>query len=311
MIFEINDYDDFLESADEVGGNSRDITVDQTECQLAKMIVALESAEEMYDLNLREAELKCYAESGTDDDFMTFVEAAGADLAQKTDSLIKRIWAKVVQFFTQLKDKILGKAGKDLEKEDKVQCPKPVAFVIKKFNSLWGGVKSAIASAKGKLSENPNWKKLVAALMAAVAVIGSVVVIKQRKFEKKFVSDQVVSELRAMPNKGTMAGSDLTTLTGKEFNDAYYKMNDAIGYVQKYSHQVYKRIDAEFKWNGNDGGIKGVMKEAKKGAKARVNVDAETDKAKCLSTLGSLLKPIASKFASIRSQKSKTAAAEA
>lgn len=289
MFFEMNEYDDFLESADEVGGDSRDVSLERTECQMAKMVVALESAEEMYDLNLREAELKVYAESGTDEDFMTYCEAAKTDLDQKTDNIVKKLWGKVVQFFQMLKEKFFGGKGKNMEKDDRIQCPKPLAFVIKKINPMWSSVKSALASGKNKLSENGNWKKLCAALGAVTAVSGGVFLYtkKYRDFGKQVAENMKAKAGAGTPDQGKMV--DLKAyeeITGVEFNKAYITFEEIDSFCLKHSKKMYDGMNKTMDAMG-------------------------ADTAKEMSALGSLIKPIVSKMNGLRLKKEKAAVATA
>ena len=286
MFYEIGEYDGFFESADEIDGVSRDVALEKTECQIAKMVVALESAEEMYELNLREAELKCYAESGTDEDFMTYCEAAKTDLDQKTDNIIKKLWGKVVQFFQTLKEKFFSGKGKNMEKEDRIKCPKPLAFVIKKISPMWSSVKSVLASGKNKLSENGNWKKLCAALAAATAVGGGTYLYtkKYRDFGK-----QVADNMKAKAGAGTPDQGKLVDLkayeeiTGVEFNKAYITFEEIDSFCLKHCKKMYDGVNKTMDAMG-------------------------ADSAKEISAFGSLVKPIISIMNGLRMKKGKASA---
>ena len=303
MFFEMNEYDEYLESADELGEISRDVSLERAECQMAKMVVALESAEEMYDLNLREAELKVYAESGTDSDLMAYCEAAQADLDSKTGGILMKLWKKVAEFFTMLKEKLLGKKGKALTKEDKVSMPKPVAFALKKVKSLWSGVKSTIASGKKKLSENNNWKKLVAVLIGAATVTGGGMILhnvigKKKKSDitepyDKFVKDiEAGMRAKAEANGGRVDLADYESMSGVEFEQYSIMVDEITGFISKYGEKMYKGYSAQ----------SGV---------SSVPTDVSSENAKELSRLGSLIKPIVNAITSIHLKKAKAAAAGA
>lgn len=205
MDFYMDDFD-FMESGDDM--DLRDVSLEREELQMAKMVVALESAEDMYELSLREAELKCYAESGSDDDFMSYCEAAGKDLEQKTDGIIKKLWQKVVSFFEKLKEKFFGKDAGDLPDDAKVHMPKIVAAFLNKLGGLWSGVKGLIANSKQKLSESSKWQKFMALTISAVAAIGGTAFVVTRvKKGKAGKAGEQAAEGSSAKGDATMSGA--------------------------------------------------------------------------------------------------------
>ena len=213
-------YEDFMESGMDYS-NPSDLALARDQVQMQKLVLALESAESMHEIALREAELKCYAESGSDDDFIGYVEAANNDLEQKTDNIIKRLWQKVADFFTKLKEKIVGKDDDvNLPDDSEVHMPRVVANFLEKLAGLWAQVKAAIANAKKKLSENPAWQKFILLMATAVAAIGTSAFILVTKVDKakidikdKFSKDDVV-------------------MSGKKFNGVRSLLNNMSDHVK-------------------------------------------------------------------------------
>lgn len=213
-------YEDFMESGVDYT-NPSEIALARDQVQMQKMIIALESAEALHEISLREAELKCYAESGSDDDFISYVEAANNDLEQKTDNIIKRLWQKVADFFTKLKEKIVGKDDDvQLPDDSEVHMPRVVANFLDKLAGLWAQVKAAIANAKKKLSENPAWQKFILLMATALAAIGTTAFVLVTK------TDKLKIDIKEKFSKDDVA------MSGKKFNGVRGLLNNMADHVK-------------------------------------------------------------------------------
>ena len=212
-------YEDFMESGVDYTDSS-ELALARDQVQMQKMVVALESAEAMHEISLREAELKCYAESGSDEDFIGYVEAANNNLEQKTDNIIKRLWKKVEDFFTKLKEKIFGTNDVNLPDDSEVHMPRVVANFLDKLAGLWSQVKAAIANAKKKLSENPAWQKFILLMATAVAAIATSAFILVTK------TDKLKLDIKEKFSK------DDTAMSGKKFNGIRSLLNNMTDHVK-------------------------------------------------------------------------------
>lgn len=223
MDFYMNEYDDFMESGND-SNEARDISLEMEELQMAKLVIGLEATEEMYELNLRAAELQCYSESGSDSDFMAYVEAADKDLDKKAENMIKRLWQKVVTFFENLKEKFFGGKEEDLPDDSQVHMPKVVANFLNKLASLWSAVKTAIANGRQKLSENPKWQKFMLLMATALAALGTTAFVVTTNLDK------MKSDFnKAMKEK---FGSDDTTMSGRMFNSVRKTVEGMVDFVK-------------------------------------------------------------------------------
>ena len=273
MHFYMNDYDDFMESGSD-STEARDVSLEMEELQMAKLVIGLESAEEMYELNLRAAELQCYAESGSDSDFMSYVEAADKDLDKKAENIIKKLWQKVVSFFEGLKEKFFGGKEEDLPDDAVVHMPKVVANFLSKLASLWAAVKGAIANGRQKLSENPKWQKFMLMMATALAALGTTAFVVTTKLDK--MSSDFQKAVKAK------FGSDETTMGGRMFNSVRKTIEGMVDFVKGIGK---KNVNSE---------------------------SADADAAKEMSTLGSHLNKLLTKVrAPFQQFKRKKAAAEA
>ena len=212
-------YEDFMESGVDYTDPS-EIALARDQVQMQKMVVALESAEAMHEISLREAELKCYAESGSDEDFIGYVEAANNSLEQKTDNIIKKLWKKVEDFFTKLKEKIFGTNDVNLPDDSEVHMPRVVANFLEKLSGLWAQAKAAIANAKKKLSENPVWQKFILLMATAVAAIATSAFILVTK------TDKLKLDIKEKFSK------DDTAMSGKKFNVIRSLLNNMTDHVK-------------------------------------------------------------------------------
>ena len=212
-------YEDFMESGVDYTDSS-ELALARDQVQMQKMIVALESAEAMHEISLREAELRCYVESGSDEDFIGYVEAANNNLEQKTDNIIKKLWKKVEDFFTKLKEKIFGTNDVNLPDDSEVHMPRVVANFLDKLAGLWAQAKAAIANVKKKLSENPVWQKFILLMATAVAAIATGAFILVTKMDK------LKLDVKEKFSK------DDTVMSGKKFNGVRSLLNNMADHVK-------------------------------------------------------------------------------
>lgn len=76
--------------------------------EMQKSLLALEYADRLYDIKLRQAELKVLNESGTFEDLDALYEAAGKENSERKDGIIKTIWNKISKFISDIKTAIVN-----------------------------------------------------------------------------------------------------------------------------------------------------------------------------------------------------------
>lgn len=256
----------FLDFHDE-----RDVMLEAAELAFNKALLRYEMLDRLQNLQIREAELQCYAESADTDTYLSYMEAATEQVSGKKQSALLKLWERVKQLFQTLIAKFFGKnKGKDLPKDEKFAVPKPFAAFIKKAKVLVAGAKSAIMNTKKKLSENPKWKALVIAI-AAVTAFGVLTIRhinKMKRVEK--MGDHFHNESMAMDvansvldeankrarSKGIdedrggltyyMKNKDITYISGIELNEGYSSLSDFFKMCVNHSDDVMKHYSKQF-----------------------------------------------------------------
>ena len=166
-MFSYDLYDDVTaeESAEIVALESAEISLDRA-------VMAYDVIMESRDLQLREAELKCFAESGDVNKLIDFYEAAEENTEEKKKGLVATIWDKIVAFI----NKILGRETKKKE-DEKYQVssnlPKAVQAVVNAAKAVIEFLTNPIKAVWTKGAE--TWKKLVG-IMEGVAITAVVIV---------------------------------------------------------------------------------------------------------------------------------------
>lgn len=245
----------------------RDVKLEAAELALEKAHLAYDTINRLSDLRTHEVELQCFAESADTDTYLSYMEAAEAQISEKKESALKKLWEKIKALFRALKEKFFGKnKGKDLPKNDVVYVKKPFGIFLKKIKSMAGSIITAIKNTKKKLSEQPAWKKFLV-LLGAVAVAGGYKIIRARKNGRYYEEeiDELTSERHAIRNsditashagsiieshamsqldpgekveKVFMRNEDFMRLTGAEFNEGYTSIDRIFNICMNMSDEL-------------------------------------------------------------------------
>lgn len=112
--------------------------------EIQKSILALEYADRLYDIKLKQAELKVLNESGTFEDLDTLYEAAGQENSERKEGILKTIWNKLLKFLTDIRTSI-----GNLFTKDKMKALETAdgSSQIKDPNKILSTIKNAVTSA--------------------------------------------------------------------------------------------------------------------------------------------------------------------
>ena len=175
------------------------VALESAEIALDRAVMAYDVIMESRDLQLREAELKCFAESGDVNKLIDFYEAAEENTEEKKKGIIATIWDKIMSFI----DKILGRSKKKKDEETYVgssNLPKAVQAVVNAAKAVTEFLTNPIKAVFTKGAE--LWKKLVGVLevitITAVVVVGGKAAFKaiKNKAGKGGSSDETVTEYK-------------------------------------------------------------------------------------------------------------------
>lgn len=155
------------------------VALESAEIALDRAILAYDVIMESRELQLREAELKCFEESGDVNVLMDYYEAADEQTEEKKKGIISTIWDKIVTFI----NKILGR---DVKKNDEEEYA--VSSNLKKAFEAFKNAANAVLEfltnpIKAIFTKGADlWKKLVgiveAITIGAVVFVGGKAVIK-------------------------------------------------------------------------------------------------------------------------------------
>ena len=177
------------------------VALESAEISLDRSLLALDAIMESEELKIREAELKCFEESGDVLSLMDYYEDAKEGTAEKKKGIIATIWDKIINFI----NKILGRDDKkdeksqyavDAETKTKIQKLGDAVKAVTEF--LTNPIKSLFT--KGV----DLWKKLLGAV--ELITLGTVVIVGGKAIVKKVVN-----------GKETEAKAE--TMTGAEINE--------------------------------------------------------------------------------------------
>lgn len=256
----------------EYGDYGRDPIFESLEIQAEKLILAFEAGEKMQELRMREIELQCFTESASDESFMAFVEAEDEKNAEKKDGLVKRIWDKVVELFTRIKEKFFGGSkGKDLPKNATVKVTKGYKTFFSALKSHWGSIKSKLIAKKTELMTDPKWSKVIALLTGLVAGAVTIYVGKsaisaaEEHIKDTMVANDATEALvsrRLEKNKkentelwkaNEISKEDLYEITGIQFNTDYVTLEKVAGFCQMYASDIRKKGQVGYVYGEKNG----------------------------------------------------------
>lgn len=203
------------------------VALESAEIALDRAVMAYDVIMESRDLQLREAELKCFAESGDVNKLIDFYEAAEENTEEKKKGLVATIWDKIVAFI----NKILGKEVKKNEEETYVvssNMPKAIQALKNAVNAVSEFITNPIKAIFTKGAE--TWKKLVGILegiaITAVVIVGGKAAFKAIKGKTSGSTGETVVEM-----KGSEINKEVKGIKAllKKMNDALGKNKDNIG----------------------------------------------------------------------------------
>lgn len=146
------------------------LLVESADIAAARAILAYDAYQKMDELNMREAELTCLYETGDVQELDAYFSEARADASTgKEKNILQRLWKAVKELFQKIKTAMFGRREKKTGSKEKVRVPKIFAHIVKFFSGAWNRVKSLVLAGKKRLSEDGNWKKLLAVLGVAAA----------------------------------------------------------------------------------------------------------------------------------------------
>ena len=203
------------------------VALESAEISLDRSLLALDAIMESEELKIREAELKCFEESGDVLSLMDYYEDAKEGTAEKKKGVIATIWDKIISFI----NKILGRDDKkdeksqyavDAETKTKIQKLGDAVKAVTEF--LTNPIKSLFT--KGV----DLWKKLLGAV--ELITLGTVVIVGGKAIAKKVVN-----------GKETETAAE--TMSGAE-------VNEKIGFLRKLMNMVKKPTESNKDKIGKD-----------------------------------------------------------
>ena len=155
------------------------VALESAEIALDRAVMAYDVIMESQELQLREAELKCFEEAGDVNTLIDYYEAAEENTDEKKKGILKTIWDKIVAFI----NKILGRTPNKNNEEE--------YYVDNKLKKKFEAFKNALSSViqfvtnpiKSIFTKGVSlWKKLIGVLEAitigTVAIVGGKAIIK-------------------------------------------------------------------------------------------------------------------------------------
>lgn len=251
------------------------VALESAEISLDRSLLALDAIMESEELKIREAELKCFEESGDVLSLMDYYEDAKEGTAEKKKGVIATIWDKIISFI----NKILGRDDKKDEKSQYGVDPETKTKIQKLGDAVKAVTEFLTNPIKAVFTKGVAlWKKLLGVI--ELITIGTVVIVGGKAIVKKVVN-----------GKETETAAE--TMSGAE-------VNEKIGFLRKLMNMVKKPTESNKENMGKDIGesnegivskiVSGIIKNIKDlieklrnapkvaGEKVKAAVDKVTDK---------------------------------
>ena len=251
------------------------VALESAEISLDRSLLALDAIMESEELKIREAELKCFEESGDVLTLMDYYEDAKEGTAEKKKGIIATIWDKIISFI----NKILGRDDKKDEKSQYAVDAETKTKIQKLGDAVKAVTEFLTNPIKAIFTKGVDlWKKLLGAV--ELITLGTVVIVGGKAIAKKVVN-----------GKETEAKAE--TMTGTE-------INEQVGFLRKLINMVKKPTESNKDKIGKDIGesnegivskiVSGIIKNIKDlieklrnapkvaGEKVKAAVDKVTDK---------------------------------
>ena len=240
----------------EYGNYERDPIFESLEIQAEKLILGLEAAEQMHELRMREIELQCFSESASDEDFIAYVEAEDQKDSGNKEGLIKRLWNKVVEIFTRIKEKFFGPSSKNkqLPADAQVGVSNPFKKFFNLLRSSWGSIKTSISKMVAGSCKSVDGKLDVLMVAANALIIGGAIgtIYNGAKYVKimnervqhaqnyaKDVAEDIVAQKKAKnPDAKHISKQEFLKETGVEINKDFMMLSDVAEFCRKNSKLI-------------------------------------------------------------------------
>lgn len=190
------------------------VAVESAEIALDRSLLALDVIMESQELQIREAELKCFEESGDALNLMDYYEDAKENTEEKKKGILATIWDKIVEFFR----KITGKSEK-LDENSQYATDSAIKQKVKKIgegvNAVLAFITHPIRTVFTKGIE--TWKKIVSAIELITVGVATFAMGKWviKKITKKSADDAGTETTTAAETmNGAEANKIISTLKG-------------------------------------------------------------------------------------------------
>lgn len=245
----------FLENSD----IERDPIFESLEIQSEKLIIGLEAVERLHELRVHEIELQCYANSTSDEDFITYTEAEDKKDTGNKEGLLKRLWKKVVELFTRIREKFFSGKRTELPNDAVIQVDKNTHKFLNLLRKSWGSVKTIIAGCLHPIKGRKTGSRVLDALCIAIDALAAGIFFsyinksrKQAKVYHKYEQTISVGQATAAiydtlekdTDATTVSREDFRTITGLEFNKDYMLLGDVASFCLANSSKITKKAES-------------------------------------------------------------------
>ena len=167
---------------DYMSEDERDLYVIESECdaEILKGMFLLESVSKQLEFNMKDAELKCIKESGSDEDLDIMYEAVTVDASAKKANIISKMLTAISEFIQKFLDKIKSiftdKVVSNAKASNKtIELSEDPKAKINYYDRMMSNSISALESGKpAKEIPKPNFnKKTVLTTVAVAAIVAS------------------------------------------------------------------------------------------------------------------------------------------
>lgn len=222
------------------------IELETADIKLDRAVSAYVAICEKATLDLREAELQCFQESGNLDDLAQFYMEADQKTSDKKEGLLKTIWNALINAFTKVKEFFFGKKD-EINPDDSYEEDTGAKSALRKFLDTVNGI---LRKGVKAISDMAAWKKALAII--GVAGVGAGVAYAFHKNSKKKVTGDEVAkaneEIGGFVEKIQETIKHLTEISGntdpasKEYRDELVNQ----GYDKKTANQIAGVNDNKF-----------------------------------------------------------------
>lgn len=158
------------------------VMLEQAEIELDKSILAFETADQMSELKMREAECRLVMESGDVSTLIDYYEEATAPAEEKKEGLIQRIWQAILNVIEKVKNFITGSSRKNVDPNAQVEVDTSFFERHQKLGAVVDAIKKFLAKPIAKFA---------AIILAATSIIATFLLIKNTGKKKKIKAGEL------------------------------------------------------------------------------------------------------------------------